>query len=305
MHYEEDFIDIPQAKPIPYRAWRCKAPIATLLLVHGMAEHSGRYGQFGDTLTDHNINLVAVDLPGHGEQCDELDIGQVDAWNDLLSAVKAGWQQAKMIEPDAPIFLMGCSMGAYISMDLLTQPLDGPLAGAILCGAGLQPRFELWRGLQVARFERWRQGPEGTSELLNTLSFKQFNSAFKPNATDFDWLSRDTQQVKAYIEDPYCGFRVSNQLWIGVIEANLRYVQPDAFNNFPHSLPTLLVCGGQDPVSRFGTGINLLADALGRVRMADMTQTIYPDARHELLNELNRETVMTDIVQWITQRVPA
>lgn len=305
MLYDEDFLESPHAKPIAYRAWRCRKPIANLLLVHGMAEHCGRYGLFGETLTDHNINLVSFDLPGHGEHCDDDYLGQLDQWGDLGDSVKAVWRQVALWEPDIPVYLMGCSMGAYVSLDVLHQTLDRLPAGVILCGAGLQNRFELWRGLQAARFERWRQGPEGKSQLLNTLSFQKFNAVFKPNQTEFDWLSRDAAEVKAYVDDPWCGFKVSNQFWLDLIAANFRYAQRGAFDSYPTTVPTLLICGGQDPVSRFGTGINLLAEALGRDKMADLTTTIYPEARHELLNELNRETVMTDIVQWITARVTA
>ena len=304
MQYDEDFIERPDGDAIAYRAWRCRAPKATLLLVHGMAEHTGRYGQFGETLTDHDINLVAFDLPGHGEHCDPADQGQLTGWDDIFAAFLAVKQQATQWEPGVPLFIMGHSLGGYLCLDWLSRhPIEG-LEGAIISGAGLNQKLELQVGLLAAKFERWRQGDSGKSALLNTLSFKKFNNAFKPTDTAFDWLSRDTAAVDAYIEDPWCGFWVSNQYWIEIAQANLRIARPRGLDHFPTQLPVMAFCGENDPVSRFGIGLELLSQALGNGKMADLSVKQYKGARHEMLFELSKETVMADIVEWITARIP-
>ena len=304
MQYDEDFIERADADTIAYRAWRCRAPRATILLVHGMAEHMGRYAQFGEMLTDHDINLVGFDLSGHGEHCDPQEQGQLTAWDDLFASILAMKQQAEQWEPGVPLFIMGHSLGGYICLDFLSRHHVDGLSGAIISGAGLNQLIELKVGLVAAKFERWRLGAEGKSALLNTLSFKKFNNAFKPNETDFDWLSRDSDAVNAYIEDPWCGFSVSNQFWIDIAQANIRIARPQGLDNFPIRLPVMVFCGENDPVSRFGKGVELLSQALGGGKMDDLSVKQYTDARHEMLFELSKDEVMADIVAWITARIP-
>ena len=175
--------------------------------------------------------------------------------------------------PQVPIVLLGHSMGSYIGQAYLMQH-SCSLQGAILSGSNYQP-VGLCAAAVVARLERWRQGPNGRSALIEFLSFGSFNKAFKPNRTPFDWLSRDPDEVDKYVNDPLCGFRCTNQLWLDLLGGlqtitpvkNLAQIDPD--------LPLLVIGGARDPVSD-GRRLDDLARALGEAGVKDVQLKIYP-----------------------------
>lgn len=300
MHYEEDFLKNTQGQHTPYRAWRVKKPDATVLVIHGMAEHSGRYEGLGQFLTDKNISLYSIDLPGHGEHCPENQLGHVDSWQEKIDAIHNAWRLVAEFEPRIPLFLLGHSMGSYLTMDALQSHQPYPLSGVILSGSGLHSSLKLWAGKQVARIEKLRQGKKGYSNLLEHLSFGDFNKPFEPAKTEMDWLSRDLQSVLNYIEDPFCGFQCSNQLWIEFLSAQLRLNKASGLSALPQ-VPFLLISGDKDPVGRMGKGVSLLERRLKNATSKPVKLNLYPNGRHEMLNESNKQHVMNDLYEWITQ----
>ena len=148
----------------------------------------------------------------------------------------------------------------------------------------------------MARAERLRLGRRGRSTLLGKLSFGPFNKRFAPNRTDFDWLSRDTAQVDAYVADPLCGFACTAQFWIDILDALPVLAKEKNRDRVPEALPILIFSGDEDPV-----GVNL-SDLVKGYRGNGMTHvavTLYPGGRHEMLNEINRDQVHTDVLTWI------
>ena len=137
-------------------------------------------------------------------------------WGKVVGDLASLNHHIRQQHPELPIFLLGHSMGSYISMAYLLHH-SCSLQGAILSGSNYQPQALYRIARLIARFERWRQGPLGKSALIDFLSFGSFNKAFKPNRTAFDWLSRDPQEVDRYVADPLCGFRCSNQLWMDLL----------------------------------------------------------------------------------------
>ncbi|QHB29384.1 alpha/beta hydrolase [Pseudomonas monteilii] len=153
---------------------------------------------------------------------------------------------------------------------------------------------------QIARLEAWRQGPLGKSALIEWLSFGSFNKAFKPNRTAFDWLSRDPAEVDLYVNDPLCGFRCSNQLWLDLLQGLAQISQPSNLAQIDPNLPMLVIGGECDPVSA-GKRLTHLADALRATGNRNVQLRVYPQARHEVLNETNRDEVTADILGWLEQ----
>ena len=152
----------------------------------------------------------------------------------------------------------------------------------------------------IAGFERWRLGPKGRSKVIDYLSFGSFNKAFKPNRTAFDWLSRDPAEVDKYVTDPLCGFVCTTQLWCDLLDG-LQYITPvENLAQIDADLPLLVIGGSRDPVSD-GKRLGDLAGALREAGVRDVQLKIYPEARHELLNESNRDEVTTHLIDWLQQ----
>jgi alpha-beta hydrolase superfamily lysophospholipase len=127
--------------------------------------------------------------------------------------------------------------------------------------------------------------------------FGDFNKKFKPARTDFDWLSRDTAEVDAYIADPLCGHDYSTQLVVDLLDGLGGLLAPENLARIPRNLPIYIMSGARDPVSSNIQGLISAYRSAG----FDVTEKIYPDGRHELLNEINREEVTRDFLHWLEQ----
>ena len=277
-------------------------PKAIVLLVHGMAEHSGRYSLLGKTLNDAGFGLYAHDQRGHGKTAEQGTLGYFadnDGWCAVVSDVASLAQHIGQAHTGVPIFLLGHSMGSYIAQAYLMHH-SASLQGAILSASNFQP-VALYRAASlIARFERLRQGPKGRSALIEWLSFGSFNKAFKPNRTPYDWLSRDPAQVDAYASDPLCGFRCTNQLWIDLLGGLQQISKASNLAQIDPGLPLLIMGGECDPVSE-GKRLTDLAKALRDAGNRQLQLNLYPQARHELFNETNRDAVMADVIAWLNQ----
>ncbi|TSD75464.1 alpha/beta hydrolase [Pseudomonas sp. KBS0710] len=283
---------------------------AMIMLSHGMAEHSGRYARLAEALCAAGYGLYALDQRGHGRTADEGTLGlyaEKDGWNKVVGDLASLNQHIGQQHSGLPIILLGHSMGSYIAQAYLLHH-SASLNGAILSGSNFQP-VALYRAAGViARLERARQGLRGRSALIDFLSFGSFNKAFKPNRTAFDWLSRDPLEVDKYINDPLCGFRCTNQLWIDLLGGLQQISKASNLAQIDPGLPIMVMGGECDPVSE-GKRLKSLAHALREAGCQNLQLTLYPQARHEVFNETNRDEVTADVLKWLdhalTLRRPA
>jgi alpha-beta hydrolase superfamily lysophospholipase len=303
MHHEAFWLNASDATPLYVNHWFAdQAPKAVVMIAHGMAEHSGRYARLAQALVAAGFAVYAHDQRGHGKTAEHGVLGHYadsDGWQKVVGDLASINHHIRQQYPQAPIFLLAHSMGSYIGQAYLMQH-SCSLQGAILSGSNYQPPALYRAASLIARFERWRQGPTGRSALLDFLSFGSFNKAFKPNRTASDWLSRDPVEVDKYINDPLCGFRCTNQYWIDFL-AGLQQITPrGSLLQIDSNLPLLLIGGACDPVSE-GKRLDDLANALSNAGANQLHLKIYPQARHELLNETNRDEVTADLITWLEQ----
>jgi len=170
---------------------------------------------------------------------------------------------------------------------------------------GFATRFSLWLAHTIARFERWRKGAASESELLQKLIFGKANDEFDgPDATGFEWLTRDAAEMQRYVDDPRCGFVLRTgalcDLYAGAREAR----QPKQHTGIPAQLPIYVFSGAADPVHAEGTNLDRLVEAYRKVDPR-VTERRYPGGRHELFNETNRDEVTADLLAWFDSVLPA
>ena len=277
-------------------------PRAVVMISHGMAEHGGRYARLAQALCGAGYGVYALDQRGHGRTAEAGTVGlyaETDGWNKVVGDLASLNQHIGQQHPGLPIILLGHSMGSYISQAYLLHH-SASLHGAILSGSNFQP-VALYRAAQIiARIERARQGLRGRSALIDFLSFGSFNKAFKPNRTAFDWLSRDPVEADKYINDPLCGFRCTNQLWIDLLGGLQQISKVSNLAQIDPGLPILVMGGDCDPVSE-GKRLKNLAHALREAGCQHVQLTLYPQARHEVFNETNRDEVTADLLAWLDQ----
>jgi alpha-beta hydrolase superfamily lysophospholipase len=275
-------------------------PRAVLQVVHGMAEHGGRYAGLAEVFSAAGFAVYAHDQRGHGRSATDAPLGHMDdedpfgrAATDLREL--SHWLNSE--HPNRPRLLLGHSMGSFIAQRLLAEHPDA-FIGVALSGSNGRPPPSAYAGRLVARLERARLGPRAPSPLLQRLSFGDFNRHFRPNRTDFDWISRDEDEVDAYVADPFCGFAVSVQTWLSLLDALPALTAPEALARIRKDLPIYVFAGTHDAVGDFGRGVMRLVDALRAAWLSDVTVRLYDGGRHEMLHEINRDEVIAELLAW-------
>lgn len=278
-------------------------PRGLVQIVHGLAEHARRYDAIAEALTDAGWAVVAHDQRGHGQTATDETLGHYadeGGWRRVVEDVRAVRAFGRERAPEGPVVLLGHSGGSFVS---LSDQIDAPgtVDRLILSGSNQGGGALVKAGIWVAKLERLRQGPRGKSAVVDFLSFGSFNKAFEPARTKFDWLSRDPAQVDRYVDDPRCGFLCSNQLWIDLLGALIELGRIDRLRRLPKTLPVYLFCGALDPVSDASKGVVALGDQLRAAGLEDVTVKVYPEGRHEMFNETNRDEVVADLLAWLAR----
>ena len=199
----------------------------------------------------------------------------------------------------APVALFAHSMGSFIAQSALTLHPPSPWRAVVMAGSDTPGGLPISALRQVARVERRRQGARGRSPLVDGLAFRPYNAAVRPTRTGSDWLSRDTTEVDTFISDPRTGFLFTNQAWLDFLGGREQVARLGFESVAPSDLPILLLSGDRDPVGRTGVGVPELSDQLRSGGLTDVGMTLYPGARHELVNETNRAQVTTDILTFL------
>lgn len=290
-------------------AWRpdptaaAPRPKAVVQIAHGMAEHAGRYARFAAALNAAGYAVYAFDHRGHGRsaQGEGGMLGHMadhDGWNRAIADLAQINRFCAAAEGDLPVLLFGHSMGSFMAQRYVQQH-GGGIRGAVLCASNGKPPPIAALGKLIARLERLRLGRRGNSALIHKMSFGAFNKRFEPARTEFDWLSRDAAEVDAYIADPFCGHQMTTQFWIDFLDGLSQLSAPLEQARIPKDLPLLLVAGRHDPVSAGTRGLVQLLDAYKAAGLSRVEHIFYDQARHELLNDTNRDAVTADVIGFL------
>jgi len=283
------------------RRWLTDRPAkAVVQIAHGLAEHSARYRRLAQALNGAGYAAYAFDLRGHGPECAPHDLGHFADEDGWRNCVRDLWAFNRLIaaeHPGLPIVFLGHSLGSLIGRQFVATHSEA-LAGAAFSGSSGKPPPIANLGRLIARLERLRLGKRGKSRLIFQMWFGDFNKPFRPARTPFDWLSRDPNEVDAYVADPLCGFPFTTQLAIDVLDALPRVTNRASLAPIRQNLPIYVFSGERDPV---GANIGSFVADLKAAGFTELTTRIYPGARHETLNETNRDEVTRDFIVWLNE----
>lgn len=292
--------------------------VGVVQIIHGMVEFVDRYDGFARFLAERGFVVVGHDHLGHGATAaskEDYGFFHKRAGNAiLLRDIHRLRIMAKKRYPDLPYFILGHSMGSFLLRQYLfryLQPgkdagegMDGcGLHGAVVMGTGTQPAIALKSGKLLCRMLAAVYGWHHRSRLVDTMAFGGYHKRFEPCRTKHDWLSKDKEIVDAYGADERCTFRFTVNGYY-----NLFYSIEDAcrrrnIRRMPKGLSVLLVAGQEDPVGSFGKGVDRVYRWFRAAGLGDVTETLYADDRHEILNETDREVVYQDIYDWMRERL--
>ena len=279
-------------------------PKASILILHGMAEHQKRYQPFAEYLVNHQYDVYCFDHRGHGTDKKLSDLGYFASENGYQLVIDDVIAISNYLEKNKrsdKLILLGHSMGSLIARNVI-QSYD-KYAGVILSGTAHPPKSVLLPGLLLSFLTIKMKGPKQKSPFLNGLLFggKKYTSLC--DRTAFDWLSRSKPIVGAYIHDPYCGFVCTASFYHDLIKLSLNATNKALMNNTRKNLTLLVISGEKDPVGGYGKDVNKYLSLMNKLEFSNVTSKLYPECRHEIINELNNEEVYSDIHEWISEKV--
>jgi alpha-beta hydrolase superfamily lysophospholipase len=271
-----------------YRWEPAGTPRGVVQLTHGMGEHLLRYDRLATALTGAGFAVQGQDHRGHGATATSDDaLGQIGAagWTGLVDDIDLLVERAHTEHPGLPVVLLAHSMGSFAAQQYVLEHSDR-IAGLVLSGTAVLDLLE------------------PALDLDAPLDLSGFNAPFAPARTDFDWLSRDPAEVDKYVADPRCGFGLDVEGGKEMFARARALADPDRLAGIRSDLPVHVTVGEHDPI---GGGLQLVTALVDRLRAAgltDVTLAVWPEARHEVFNETNRDEITADVLAWLDRVVP-
>ena len=267
---------------IAYYRWRAPGRATGIVqIAHGMGEHALRYAHVAEFLNQAGVHVYANDHRGHGRSVKgpELlgDFG-ASGWNGLVADVLMLTRLACTREGGLPLILLGHSMGSFAAQQYVLDN-SALIAGLVLSGSASADRLAIDRSRQA--------------------DLTAFNHAFEPARTPYDWLSRDPAAVDAYVADPLCGFGINKRAMETMAASASRLVDPAELSRIRKNLPIYIFAGDKDPINHDFERLKPLAERYRAAGIANVSEKYYPQGRHEMLNETNRDEVLRDLVSWL------
>lgn len=271
-------------------------------IAHGMAESAIRYKRFARILVDNGFIVYASDHRGHGLTCSNIeDLGYIcdnDGFHTMVEDLKEINNFIKEEKPNLPIIIMGHSMGSFLTQRYIEEYGD-TVNGAIISGTNGNPSLMLNFGIFISSIEMRIRGRKAKSKLLDGMIFGTYNKRIHKNKTRVDWLTRDEEEVEKFINDPYCGTVFTTSFFYDLMKGLKITHKEENLNKIPKSLPILIFSGDADPVGRYGKGVDNLINLYKSLGIKNLHYKIYKDGRHEMLNEINKDEVFEDIINWL------
>jgi alpha-beta hydrolase superfamily lysophospholipase len=287
----------------PIRRWDTVArPRAAVHVVHGMSEHAGRYARFASALNEAGFIVWAHDHRGHGDNptppVGHGHFADADGWRAVLDDTWAVSSALQSAHPGLPLLLFAHSMGSFIGQTLIGEHGEA-YAGVVLAGSNGPPRALEHTVRTLARTQLLVLGGRAPGRWVHRVVMGVYNKPFAPNRTPVDWLSRDDAEVDRHVADPRCGFMFTAQAWFDFLDGKRILGDAGHLRRIPSSLPIHLIAGTHDPVGENGDGVTRLYDVYQKAGLRNVTMRLYEEARHELVNETNRDAVTGDVVAWM------
>ena len=282
--------------------WKPEGEVkAVVQLCHGMVEYIKRYDEFAEFLCSHGYYVVGNDHLGHGKSVQSKS--EYGFFNEkyanacLIGDMHTLRQRTAKKYPDVPYFLLGHSMGSFLSRRYITE-YGYELNGVLLLGTGNQPDIVVKSGILLAKLVRLIKGERYRSPFLNHLMFGSYNARVVNPVTDKDWVCGNAEVIKEYVADEKCSYLFTVNGYLGLLDTIAYVKKVSNIRKVPRDLPVILAAGTKDPVGGYGRDVKKLFVTYSR-HFYDVELRLYEDCRHELHNELIQEDVFEDLYQWI------
>ena len=276
-------------------------------LHHGLAEHSLRYDRFGSVLAENGYVLNAYDMRGHGKTAEIAEANGtgkfgkftdkdgfnrvVDDLNEVIGAIKQEYA-------GKPVILFGHSFGSFVSQAYI-EKYGSNVDGCVLCGTAGPRKLLITAGKLAVTVIKAIRGGDSFVPFLDKLAFGSYNNRIPGNKTDHDWLSRNELNVELFFSDKWCNIPLRTSFYYDMMTGLSQIHKSENMKAIPKDLPVYFIYGEEDPVGDYGKTVQKLYNIYSKNKMQNIELKSYPEDRHEILNELDKETVEKDVLNWI------
>ena len=305
MSAETFYLEMNDGERVAVHAWRpSSTPTAVLQICHGMAEYAMRYERFAEAAVASGYAVFAADHRGHGLTAGSLDkLGYLADRNGFDRVVEDQREISRAIQariPGRPIVLFSHSFGSFVGQGFIER-YGREISGAILSGTRGPDPITVCSGRFLAHAICLFSNRRKPSHFLTQLSFGGCNKRIPDAQSPNTWLSRDAREVEKYDASPWSGFPCSAGFYRDLMDGLSQIHRKRALAGIPRSLPVLMLVGEDDPIGSYGKTVRALERRYRANGMARVTVKTYRKARHELLNDVNRDEVTADITEWMGQ----
>ncbi|MBE5824199.1 MAG: alpha/beta hydrolase [Butyrivibrio sp.] len=278
-------------------------PIAILQIIHGMQEYVDRYDEFANYLAERGILVIGNDHLGHGGSVGENGTKGFFCKEDPATVlVRDAHRLKKMTQedyPGIPCFILGHSFGSFVAREYITRYGTG-IKGAIIQGTAFMPTGTVKSLTGLVSFLQFILGEKTRSTMVNNMAFKGYLKRIQNPRTKFDWLSHNEESIDKYIADPFCNFVFTLNGFKTMAELLKRVQDVEKMEDIPKNLPILITGGKEDPVGSYGDALKRLYTIYtNELHIENVELKLYDGMRHELQQEIGRETVFEDQYNWL------
>lgn len=276
---------------------------------HGLSEHCMRYDRLGSVLADNGFVVNGYDVRGNGhtgELAEKNGNGKMDAiakkhgdkivledLHEIITDLKNEYKGKK-------VFLAGHSFGSFVSQAFI-ENYGNEIDGCILLGSAGPRKNIINAGVFVTKLCKIICGPYSKLKFLAGMSFAGYNDKVKNPTSDFAWLSKDPMVISMYEMDNWCGNLLTTSFFHDMMKILQTIHKPENMKKIPKDIPVYILYGSDDPVGSYGKTVKDLYDIYLANGMTKVELKCYEGDRHELLNEVDKETVENDIVSWLNK----
>ena len=278
-------------------------------LHHGIAEHSMRYDRLGSVLSENGYVLNAYDMRGHGKTVENAlkkgngvvaQLAKNDGFSRVVEDLSFIIDSYKKDFPGKKIILLGHSFGSFVSQGYI-EKYGKNIDGCILCGTSGPPISLAQFGRIIFGLVKGIKGPDVTSKFLTKMFFGPYNKRIENPQTADDWISLNELNREMYEMDQWCGFPLTTSFFYDITQGLCTIHKSKNMKNIPQELPVYFIYGEEDPVGSYGKTIHKLFDIYQKNGMKDVEIKSYPNDRHEIFNEDDKETVENDVITWLNK----
>lgn len=275
---------------------------AILQISHGMVEFIDRYEGFANYLCEKGFLVVGNDHLGHGGSVNSKEdwgyFAKKDGYRIVLDDILKLLKIVKKDYPNRKYYLLGHSMGSFLARLFLIE-YGNELDGAIIMGTGQQSKGTLVAGKALTKLISLFKGEKYRSSFINNMALGSYNKKFEPSKTHCDWLTKDEKIVNWYYNEPRCQFVFTLNGYYNLFSMIEQIIDEKNLEKMPKDLPVLIVSGEDDPVGNFGKDPKVVYEAFKSIGMKNIDLKLYPNDRHEILNETDKALVYEDIYNWL------